>query len=333
GGTLRYPQLSPNGLWWGLNTAYEFDFISNSFVKVSSMAHGRWYPTQVVLSNGAVTTVSGLDEFGCMNGLIEIYDPNTQSFSIKYDPSSNRRYCVGACTSVAGAGSPCYGVFKNGTAPSISYYPRMHLMPNGLVACVGMSQPLKTWNPSTGHWVIGGNFVIGQSRTYGSSVLLPLQNNTSETGKILSIGGAPNIASAATNQCEIVTPNGNSLQTQLTAPMQFARFYHNATILPTGSIFVNGGTTKIDLRSNSVYAGEMFDPISQTWTTMPSATVSRRYHSVALLLPDGTVWTAGTTNGLSPPGELRTEIFSPAYVSWKRPIISADLTINGGYGG
>jgi len=333
GGTLSYPQNSPNGRWWGRNSAYEYNFNSNSFVKVTSMLHGRWYPTQVVLSDGTVGVVSGFDEFGCINGLLEIYNSNTQSFSLQFDPSSNRMYCVGACTTLPGSGSPCYGGTKMGTVPSISYYPRMHLMPNGLVACVGMNGPLKTWNPSTGAWVLGGQFAINQNRTYGSSVLLPLQNTTTETGRVLSIGGASTITSPATNTCEIVTPNGKSLQTQLTAPMQFPRLYLNATLLPTGSVFVNGGTSQNDLVSNSVYAAEMFDPISQTWTTMPSATVGRRYHSVALLLPDGTVWTAGTTIGLAPPGELRTEIFSPAYVFATRPTISGNPSINGGYGG
>jgi hypothetical protein len=49
---------------------------------------------------------------------------------------------------------------------------------------------------------------------------------------------------------------------------------------------------------------------------------------VALLLPDGRVWNAGTS-----PHELRTDIFSPAYVSATRPTISGDLAISGGYGG
>ena len=333
GGTIMYPQNSPNQNWWGSNAAYEYNFVSNSFTKLNSMAHGRWYPTQIVLSDGTAAIVSGLDEFGCQNGLLEVYDPNSQSFSIKFDPGSNRIYCVGFCTNLPGAGSPCYGGKKKGAVPSMSYFPRMHLMPNGLVASVGMNQPLKTYNPSTGQWVIGGNFAINQNRAYGSSVLLPLQNTTTETGKILSIGGAQNLGAAATNQCEIVTPNGNSLQTVLTASMQFARFYIDSTILPTGQIFVNGGTSIGDTVSKSVYAAEMFDPISQTWTTMPSAKVSRRYHQVALLLPDGTVWTAGTTNANTPPGELRTEIFSPAYVFATRPTISGNPSITGGYGG
>lgn len=333
GGTLAYAQNTPNGRWWGGNWVYEYDIALNSFVQVTSMAHGRWYPTPVALPNGTVAVVSGYDEFGCTNGLMEIYDPHSQSFSIKYDPLTNLMYCVGACTTLPGAGSPCYGGTDHGTVPPMSYYPRMHIMPNGLLACVGMNQPLKTWNPSTGHWISGGQFATGKNRVYGTSVLLPLKNSTTETGSILSIGGAPDFASPATNQSEIVTPNGNSLQTHSTTSMKYPRLYLNATILPTGSIFVNGGTTQADLISNSVYAAEMFDPITQKWTTLPSAKVARRYHSVSLLLKDGRVWTAGTTIGQNPPGELRTEIFSPSYLFVARPIITGLPIIRGGYGG
>jgi hypothetical protein len=104
----------------------------------------------------------------------------------------------------------------------------------------------------------------------------------------------------------------------------------NATILPTGNIFVNGGTTKFDYPNNAVLAAEMFDPTNNTWTTLPSATVKRMYHQVALLLPDGRVWTSGTTLQ-GTPGELRTEIFSPPYVSATRPTISGTPKITFGY--
>ena len=41
---------------------------------------------------------------------------------------------------------------------------------------------------------------------------------------------------------------------------------------------------------------EIYRPASDSWTTLPAAgtaTVDRNYHSVALLMPDGRVWTAG----------------------------------------
>ena len=46
---------------------------------------------------------------------------------------------------------------------------------------------------------------------------------------------------------------------------------------------------------NPVFVPEMFDPEneSQGWVNLPAATVPRVYHGTAVLLPDGSVWTAG----------------------------------------
>ena len=83
------------------------------------MAHGRWYPTVVTLPDGKVFVVNGMDEYGKLNLLVEIYDPDTKTWSKKFDPGTNRTYCVGKNSPCAGAGSPCYGGSHNGTAPSI----------------------------------------------------------------------------------------------------------------------------------------------------------------------------------------------------------------------
>jgi hypothetical protein len=58
----------------------------------------------------------------------------------------------------------------------------------------------------------------------------------------------------------------------------------------------------------------MFDPEneSQGWVNLPAATVPRHYHGTALLLPDGSVWTAGGTPGPAIQ-ENRIEIFRPSY--------------------
>ncbi len=335
GGTLSWDLFNPNARVWGGKTAYEFDFAANTFVHLPDMAHGRWYPTYIVLPNGNVHVVGGEDEFGCLNQLVEIYNPSTKTFTLNFDPSSNLTYCVGNCAKgvVSGAGTPCFGGANHGVAPTVSLYPRMHLMPNGLLALVGMSNPMRTWDPSTGHWVVAGHSVFG-NRNFGTSVLLPLQNTTAETGRILTVGGSLTPPAPSSKTCEIVTFGGTSLQSRFTGSMNFAREFLNAVILPTGAVFVNGGTTLQDQLSHQVYAAEMFDPVSETWTVMPSATVPRRYHSVSILLPDGRIWTAGTT--LLPSnivGELRTEIFSPAYVSSTRPVISGAAAISGGYGG
>jgi fibronectin type 3 domain-containing protein len=71
--------------------------------------------------------------------------------------------------------------------------------------------------------------------------------------------------------------------------------------------------------------------VTETWTDLPAATVQRGYHGVALLLPDGRVWTASDTASRTD-FELRTEIFSPDYFFQARPTISGTPSV-GNYGG
>ena len=142
-----------NGLYHGLNAAYELNWSSESLGQVSSMAHGRWYPTLVTLPDGKVFTCAGLDEYGVDNNLIEIYDPIPKSWTISFNPNTGNTYCVGQGeTDCVGAGSPCYGGPNNGVGPHVGLYPRMHLMPSGLVVMVGGTNIFRTWNPANGVW-------------------------------------------------------------------------------------------------------------------------------------------------------------------------------------
>ena len=65
GGTKMYDNDvdNCNGKWHGLNSTYEVDAQSENLVWVSSMAHGRWYPTLVTLPDGRVVVTNGLDEY------------------------------------------------------------------------------------------------------------------------------------------------------------------------------------------------------------------------------------------------------------------------------
>ena len=80
-----------------------------------------------------------------------------------------------------------------------------------------------------------------------------------------------------------------------TSPMAFGRAYHNLTLLPDGSVLASGGSSRsdgIDL-SKSALPAEIWNPDTETWTTVDSLQNGRQYHSTALLLPDGRVLMAG----------------------------------------
>ena len=112
-----------------------------------------------------------------------------------------------------------------------------------------------------------------------------------------------------------------------TAPMAFGRAYQNLTMLADGTVLASGGMSTSDGTdlSKAVLPAEIWNPDTETWTTVASLTNGREYHSTALLLPDGRVLMAG---GGALPGratdQTNAEIYSPPYLfKGTRPTISS----------
>ena len=335
GGTLMYDSNPDNcnGEFHGLNAVYELDVQTENLNWVTSMAHGRWYPTLVTLADGKVLILNGLDEYGSFNRLVEIYDPVSKICAKRFDPNTSTSYCVGygAVGICPGAGAPCYGGQLNGVAPNVGIYPRMHVMPKGLILSCGHQINVWAWSPTTSHW----NLLTQTStyRHYGTSFLLPLHNVPTERGKILLVGGSPTTIDYATTSAEILDfdlGTETSPVLRQTTPTTYRRKYSAPIILPNGKCAIFGGS-QVGV-TNPVLVPEIFDPDTETWESLPAATVPRVYHQVSLLLSDGRVWTAGSTVNVNME-ELRTEIYSPAYLfQGPRPIISGSPTV-GNYGG
>jgi hypothetical protein len=182
------------------------------------------------------------------------------------------------------------------------YYPWNHVAPNGQLFSSGPAGNMAYLDTNgTGNW---GAAIARDNlyRNYGTSVMY-------DTGKILVLGGGT--ASALT-----VDLNNNAAVTN-TASMSTPRTFMNATVLPNGQVFVNGGNTDGDLNSdaNSVYSSEIWNPKTGRWTLGASASTPRNYHSTSLLLPDGRVLTTGSRlcgTGCSL-NHLNAEIYYPPY--------------------
>jgi hypothetical protein len=328
GGTLDYDIASDNcnGKWHGLDSAYEFNWSSQTLTKVASMRHGRWYPTCVTLPDGKVMVTGGYDEYGDHNRLVEIYDNATGSWTLKAASSGGSTYTVGATatSTCAGAGSPTYSA----ASPNLFLYPRMHLLPSGNIVVAGMLNSARLWNSSTGSWSNIGT-TSPSYRHYGTSILLPLSNSTTEKGKVLIVGGSsPTAADPGTTIVQVLDFNAGNPQIRTVNSIQFGRKYLAPVILPDGMVVIFGGSA-VD-KNNPQYVPEMFDPATETWTNLAPASVPRTYHQVSVLLPDGRVWTAGSTPSRTT-WELRTEFFIPPYYSASRPVISGAPTV-GEYG-
>ena len=88
--------------------------------------------------------------------------------------------------------------------------------------------------------------------------------------------------------------------------MLMPRINANATILPDGNIFINGGTAYKDLEF-SIYEGEIYNPLNETSKLMDRGYFRRNYHSTSILLPNGTILVSG--------GDVwNSEVFYPPYL-------------------
>ena len=114
------------------------------------------------------------------------------------------------------------------------------------------------------------------------------------------------------------------------ASISHGRRYLSPIILPNGRLVIFGGTAQGN-NTSPVFIPEMFDPVTETWQSLPESSVPRVYHQTSVLMPDGRVWTAGGTPQ-SGQEEDRTEVFSPDYLfSGSRPTITSSPVV-GDYG-
>jgi hypothetical protein len=274
GGNLHYNPFEGEGL------AASFDPTTNTFTNVQSMAHGRWYPTLLTLADGSIMTFSGLNETGATNPAVEIYTEGS-GWSTQY------------------------------IAPfTPDLYPRLHLLPNGTVFYSSATPTSKLFNPSTTTW--NTNFAetnYGGTRLYGSSVLLPLTPANGYDPKVFILGGG----NPATDTTEIIDLGAATPAWQYGPTMSQPRIEMNAVILPTGNILALGGSLNNEDASTASLNADLYNAATNTFSSAGANAFPRLYHSVALLLPNATVWVAGG-NPSQGSYEPAMEIYQPAYL-------------------
>ena len=118
-----------------------------------------------------------------------------------------------------------------------------------------------------------------------------------DTGKILKTGGGPGYDQGIERECQqlpVIDVNAGVAVRKI-APMAYHRAFQNTVVLPNGQVLILGGQTfpVTFTDGNSVLAPELFDPVTETFQLMPAMAAPRNYHSVAILLPDGRVLSAG----------------------------------------
>ena len=277
GGTIQYDPF------FGSRKSAAFNPATQQFTDLQNMAHGRWYPSVVELGDGRIMTFSGLGDTGNTNSTVEIY-------------------------SISSGWSPAYA------APfTPPLYPWLHLLPSGKVFDSGSSPVSNIFDPSTNTWttsVATTNF--GGTRTYGSSVLLPLIPANGYKPVVMIMGGA-NPATATT---ELIDLSASSPKWVNGPSMSHPRIEMSAVMLPTGKVLALGGSTNDEDSGTAALNADLYDPnagANGSFSAAGTSNHARLYHSVALLLPDATVWVAGS-NPSRGNYEPSMEIYSPAYL-------------------
>lgn len=276
------------GGWNGsrpLDSVEFFDSITNAWTPGPSLASARNHHTASALPDGRVLVIGGVGNSDNSPPGLEVYLPDRNEWT-----------AGGAMASVRAAHTAT-------------------LLPNGKVLVVGgfrgASYPAdcELYDPATYTWSPAGRLSTGR---YGhSATLLP-------SGKVLVAGGGASTVPGDQrffkyySNAELYDPATNSWSDA--GQFHVARFFHTATLQPSGRVLIAGGEGVHDQLS----AAEIYDPATNAWTSEPSLWSSRMNHT-ATLLDSGVVLVAGGIDKVRTVYNATSELFSDyAGKRWSR---------------
>jgi len=294
---LFEPSTPPGGTFWS---------------EAAPMQGGRWYPTLLTLRDGRVLALSGHPEEASglhNNTTMEVFDPATGWTNL------------GVSSEII-------------SAESAYLYPRLHVLPGGDVFSSSpmLSGQSGRWSPGSGTtW----RDVSPVPRTYDgyarTAVLLPLLPDDEYRAMVAVAGDADShIIDFGTAAEPNPAPSWKSLGRRSAIAAGRVRVECTAVILPTADVLIVGGVERHEDENSKVLDPELLrraGPGAWQWSAgkLAAATVIRSYHSTAVLMPDGRVWTAGgnvhALGGGPSTRHLEVEIYEPWYCCIERPVI------------
>jgi galactose oxidase len=280
----------------------------------------RAYNADTLLSTGQVLTLGGsyYDSAGNKNG--EIFTPSGTTGSWQTLPGVSATNILTA--------DPA-GVFR------ADNHAWLFAQPGGMVFHAGPSKQTN-WISTAGSGSItpAGNRGDSADAMNGNAVMYDI-------GKILTLGGATAyndfgsaVNTQATNRAYTIDISGgpnNPVGFARTSDMTYARSFSNSVVLPDGKVLVVGGEQHPQpyADTGAVLSPELWDPATGNFAVMAPEAIPRTYHSVAVLLPDGRVFSGGgglcnncTTN--HPDGQIYSPpyLFNPDGTPRTRPVIN-----------
>ena len=267
----------------------------------ADMQIGRGYQSSTTCSDGRIFTIGGSwsGDLGGKNG--EIYNPNANSWTLL-------------------SGTPVAPMLTadNGGIYRSDNHAWLFGWKNGFVFQAGPSKAMNWYGTSgSGSRSGAGNRAADGDSMCGNAVMFD-----AVAGKIVTIGGAPHysgfsaVSTTAAHVITINSPNSTPTVTKV-GSMSFNRIFANSIVLPDGQVFVVGGQTVGQPFSDdgAHLTPEMFNPATNSFTQLVPMAVERTYHSVALLLLDGTVFVGGGgLCGSCSTNHFDAQIYTPQYL-------------------
>jgi hypothetical protein len=227
-------------------------------------------------------------------------------------------------------------------------YPFLFLMSNGDLAVIVNNQA-QIFQPATGKVIKELPDIPGGHRTYpmtGGGVMLPLSRRDDFAPEIMICGGSMFDAytSPTEQSCGRLRPFANDPVWNMTNMPEGRVMVEGVNLLDGTILWINGakqGVEGFGMATDPAFLALIYDPELNTWNVGGNSTIARLYHSVALLLPDGTVLVAGSNPNEQPlpwgpvnggderylnisdqytrfPTEFRVEIWTPPYLQGEK---------------
>jgi hypothetical protein len=304
---------------------------------VTATGHDMFCPGTANLADGRILVNGGMD-----SDKTSIYDPAKGSWSIGPGMNIPRGYEAntltwnGAVFTLGGSWSGGTGG-KNGEIWTAAG--GWQLLPGVPVAPMLTADPEGVYRSDNHMWLIstgtGRLLQAGPSQqmnwidTAGSGSTWPAGVRGDDgdamcgnavmydVGLVLKVGGAPAYENANASPNAYVIDVTRGATVRKIAPMAYARSFHNSVVLPNGQVVVMGGqTVPVPFSDDdSVLVPELWDPATEAFTPLPPMAVPRNYHSIALLLPDGRVLSAGGgLCGGCATNHTNLQILTPSYL-------------------
>jgi len=212
------------------------------------------------------------------------------------------------------------------------FYPRNQVAPNGLV--FGYSDLSMYYVDPNANGGNGSLTLIGTMPSDGPSGATSCDVMYAP-GKILRCGGGSNTygekpgpLTQAKNAAAVIDINGATPAYKKMPSMPLSLHWASATVLADGNVVVTGGSAVPNELTGMNTTALLWKADTGSWTQGAQSTpnVARLYHSIALLLPDGSVLCGGG-GAPGPQTNLNVEIYYPPYLFTSSGAFAARPTI------